>query len=370
MAKIIYGQSEHCSDLLYATRFFIPDPIIWFSIDDAPYIIVNSMEYNRAKTEAKKEIIVLSYGEAKKKFRLKNLQIESQILGISRYFGIKKWLVPNYFPYSLVESLSRTKLKFKSVKNAFFPERECKGNDEIEKIREGVRLAESGLSCALELLRNSEIKRKQVFLNGKVLTSEFLKGEINAEISRNGGVASHTIVACGRLAADPHCTGSGPIYANEPIIIDIFPRVNSTGYFGDLTRTVVKGRASEVVGQAFNAVHKACQYAIKNVQSKIDAKDIHKSVHKILKNSGFKTDIRGRKPCGFIHGTGHGLGLEIHESPRIGTLKSILRKNHVVTIEPGLYYPEWGGVRIEDVVVIQKKGCRNLTTALVELEIP
>ena len=370
IAKMIYADSERCADLLYRTGLFIPDPILWFSIDNSSFILVNSMEYNRARREAQKETEVISFENAKKKYALRNYRVESQILGISKFYGINKWLVPKYFPYSIVENLSRHKIKFKTEKSAFFPSRECKTKMEISKILEGVQLAEAGLARALNLLHEAKIKGKHVLLTGTPLTCEILQGEINAEISRNGGVASHTIVACGPQGADPHNSGSGPILSNQPIIIDIFPRVTTTGYFGDLTRTVVKGEAPLVVKNAFQAVHKSCQVAIREIKANVDGKSIHKKVMDTLKNMGFKSDLEAEIPFGFIHGTGHGLGLDIHESPRISSVKSILKEGNVVTIEPGLYYPEWGGVRIEDVVVVQKGGCRNLTSAPIELEIP
>ena len=368
--KLIYGDSERCSDLLYITGLFIPDPILWCSVDDRSLIIVSPLEYARAKKEVKGGTEVLSYSQAKKKFALRNLKVESQIAGIGTYYGIKKWRVPPYFPYSLVEKLRRYPFRFHSIPGAFFPERECKSPEEIERIREGVRLAEVGLRAALDMLTKAKIKDDRLLLDDKPLTSERVKGAINAAISLNGGTASHTIVACGRQGADPHNTGSGFLYPNRPIILDIFPRVSHSGYHGDLTRTVVKGKSPEKVTKAFQAVHYACEVAKEMVRSGVDGQEIHKNVMKNFKNSGFESDLKAQIPYGFIHGTGHGLGLDIHESPRISRKKSILKSGQVVTIEPGLYYPEWGGVRIEDVVVVEKDGHTNLTSAPVELEIP
>ena len=367
--KLLCGDSERCSDLLYATGLFIPDPILWCSVEERTFIIVSPLEYNRAKKTVKENIEVLGHAEAKKKFDLKNLKIESQIAGISRHYGVTKWLVPAYFPYGLVEKLRRQHIQFRACKGTFFPERECKSSDEIEKIQTGIKLAETGLHAALELLQKATVKNNRLRINDAPLTSEKLKGVINSAISNNGGTASHTIVACGKQGADPHNTGAGLLYPNAPIIIDIFPRVDDSGYYGDLTRTIVKGEVPEIVRDAFCVVNQACDLAKKMVRSGIDAKQIHNAVLKHFKNRGFHTDNEASVPYGFIHSTGHGLGLDIHEPPRIGRTKSILKAGQVITIEPGLYYPDWGGVRIEDVVVVEEGGHTNLTTAPIELEI-
>ncbi len=369
-AKLLYGDSERCPDLRYVTGLFIPDPILWFEVASTRFIIVSPLEFNRARREADKRTTVMSYGDAKQKFGLKSVSYESQITGVSKYYGIKKWHVPYYFPYGLIDLLKRRGLTFKATRGPFFPEREFKMKSEIKKISDGVKLAEAGLERALQIINASRIKGRGLQWNNQALTSEIIKGEINATISYCGGSASETIVACGISAADPHDSGSGKIMANQPIIIDIFPRVTNTGYHGDLTRTVVKGTASEIVKRAFVAVQTAVNNTIDVLKSDVDSRVVHQTASKTLRHLGFRTDIKANIPYGFIHSTGHGLGLEIHEAPRIGRKKYILKQGHVVTVEPGLYYPEWGGVRIEDVVAIKKNGCTNLTTTPIYLEIP
>ena len=370
VGKMIYGDSEHCSDLMYLTGFFVPDPILYFEVDNSQFIIVNEMEFNRAKKTVKDRIRVLSYGQAKTKFDLNNVRVETLVVGLSRHFNINSWHVPPYFPISIVEKLRGKKICFRPSKSAFIPQREIKSNQEIELIREGVATAENALSEALDVLRNSVIRNKKIIWNDQILTSEILRGVINANIARNGGLASHTIVASGLHGADPHEVGAGPLLPNTPIIIDIFPRMCHSGYFGDLTRTVIKGKANDEIARAFDAVSKANKEAKKKVRAGIDAKLIHKAAMDVFKKCGFKTDLRAEVPCGLIHGTGHGLGLDIHETPRIGKKSCILKVGHVVTIEPGLYYPSWGGIRIEDVIAVREDHSETISSAPVEMEIP
>ena len=149
--------------------------------------------------------------------------------------------------------------------------------------------------------------------------------------------------------------------AHQPIVIDIFPRSGRTRYFADITRTVVKGQASLRVRQMHEAVLQAQARAVALIRGGADGAAIHQEVTAVFEHLGFPTGETNGRMHGFFHGTGHGLGLEIHEPPRIGKRGALLERGNVVTVEPGLYYPGEGGVRIEDVVVVTDTGCRNLT---------
>jgi Xaa-Pro aminopeptidase len=177
-----------------------------------------------------------------------------------------------------------------------------------------------------------------------------------------GGLAANTIVAGGLQGCDPHERGHGPLHAHEPIILDIFPRAQATGYFGDITRTVVRGRASEAVRKLYRTVHQGQQIGFKQIRAGVVTADVHRAVNGFFEQEGYRTGKRKGRMEGFFHGTGHGLGLEIHEAPRMGTSSTdLLKVGHVVTVEPGLYYPGIGGVRLEDVAVVTAKGARNIT---------
>ena len=194
------------------------------------------------------------------------------------------------------------------------------------------------------------------------MTSEKLRAVIDTAIMQASGLASHTIVAGGKQACDPHEVGSGPLYANEPIILDIFPRSQKTGYFGDITRTVVRGRASEAVRKLYDTVLKGQQLAFKKMRAGVPTVEVHEAVQEFFKREGYKTAKHNGRMQGFFHGTGHGLGLEIHEPPRTGPHSpGKLKAGQVVTVEPGLYYPEIGGVRLEDVALVTQGSPRNLT---------
>ena len=198
---------------------------------------------------------------------------------------------------------------------------------------------------------------------------ERVQAEIRMEAARHGFEASHPIVAGGHQSCDPHERGHGALHARELIIIDIFPRDLKTGYWGDMTRTVLKGQANEAQRKQFAAVHAAHRRAFQKLKAGVDGRSVHRDVEALFKSRGYETGQMGGRYQGFFHGTGHGLGLEIHELPRMSGVSQRLRAGHVVTVEPGLYYRATGGVRIEDVAWIRTGGCERLSHFPVQLEI-
>jgi Xaa-Pro aminopeptidase len=196
-----------------------------------------------------------------------------------------------------------------------------------------------------------------------------VKEKVNNAIMGMGFVPSHTIISSGNQCCDPHNEGSGPIRANSSIIFDIFPRSQKTGYFGDMSRTVVKGKASARLKEAFYTVMEGQKIGFRKIRDGVDGKDIHEEIQQFFAKNGFPTRKRKNRMEGFFHGTGHGVGLDVHEYPRINQSSCILKSGHVVTVEPGLYYRGMGGVRIEDVVLVTDKGAKVLTRFPNELEI-
>ena len=231
-----------------------------------------------------------------------------------------------------------------------------------------LRITEAGLARGVEVLKASKIRRgKRLLWSGKTLTSEILRAEIDSAILRAGGTPAGTIVAGGDQACDPHERGFGPLYADSLIILDVFPRAAKTGYFGDLTRTVIRGRARDAQRQLWETVKAGQALALRKIKAGVDGAEIHKGIQEFFAKRGYRTEVRKGRQVGFFHGTGHGLGLEIHEYPRLQ--KVTLKERQVLTVEPGLYYPGIGGARQEDVVVITKNGCWKLSRFPKQLEI-
>ena len=235
-------------------------------------------------------------------------------------------------------------------------------------MRRALQITEAGMARAIEVLSASNrVARKKLSWSGRTLTSEVLRAEIDSAILRAGGLPANTIVAGGDQACDPHERGSGPLKADSLIILDIFPRDAKSGYFGDMTRTVVRGRASEEQRRLWVTVRAGQALALKKMKPGVNGLDLHNEVKQFFTDHGFPTEIRDGRQVGFFHGTGHGLGLEIHEFPRFQ--KTVFKPGQVLTVEPGLYYPGIGGARIEDVVVVTKSGTRMLSRFEKRMEI-
>jgi Xaa-Pro aminopeptidase len=172
-------------------------------------------------------------------------------------------------------------------------------------------------------------------------------------------------------AGDPHAIGSGPLHAHEAIVMDIYPQHTRTRYFADMTRTVSKGKPSDEIVRMYEVVKDAQDVGIAALRPGITGKEVHELVENVIYDAGYETLRQGHKrrlddPIvrGFIHGTGHGVGLAIHEAPSVGRSgHAPLAVGDVVTVEPGIYDPDIGGVRLEDMLLITDSGSRNLTRA-------
>jgi len=361
LAKLIYSASEYDADMLYATRFFAPDPFVWVCCNGETHMMLSDLEVDRARgssavthihsmTELKKEAGLSGRGDG--------------VAALVAYFfkanRISAVEVPQSFPFGLAEMLRKEGVVLKAAKDAFFPERLYKSHEEISCIEAAQKMAEVGMSRARDILRAANpTKAGWLKWKGRLLTSEIVQGEVNAAIAASGGVASHTIIAGGDQACDPHERGHGPLPANKAIIVDIFPRVSKTGYWGDITRTFVRGRPSDGLCRLYETVLAGQKQALDLLRDGCDGKKIQQGVKSFFDKGGYLTEQRDGRQAGFFHGLGHGVGLEIHEAPRFSS--GVLKKGMVVTVEPGLYYCGLGGVRIEDLVVVEDKGCRNLT---------
>jgi len=361
---LIIDSSESNADLYYRTRFFVPDPVIFIEHKGKRILVLSDLELDRGKKEANVEKVV-SLSEYRKKLpsRKRKLSGMTDIVDlIFKELRIKSAVVPGSFPIRFADELRKLgyKISYKK-KEPFFEERLKKTPQEIKFISDSLRKTEKAMDLAISMVASSEIRGKRLFLTGRALTSEMIKSEINAELSRLGCSASHTIVACGVHSSMPHHTGEGPLFAGQPIVIDIFPRSQVSGYFGDMTRTVIKGMPSKELEKMYQTVLKGQGLGMSLIKHGAKVKEIHKAIVQFFKKSGFETGTINGKQQGFIHSTGHGLGLEIHEPPRVGSTEGVLEEGNVVTVEPGLYYEKLGGVRIEDVVVVKKGGCVNLT---------
>jgi Xaa-Pro aminopeptidase len=370
LARLIVAPSDTDADMLYATRIFIGDPFIFLQQNGKRTLVLSDLEIDRAKKNAKAdEFVMFSQLEREVQGKAKQAPAYEKVLvHFLTKRGVKRAKVPANFPLGFANEIKRKGIALETSNGLFWPAREKKTAEEIRLLQRALRITETGMKRAMEILKASKPGAgKKLKWSGKTLTSEILRAEIDSAILRAGGVPTNTIVAGGDQACDPHERGFGPLHANSLIIFDIFPRDAKNGYWGDMTRTVVRGRASEQQRKLWQAVKAGQALALKRIKAGVDGMSIHQAITELFNDRGFPTEVRNGRRVGFFHGTGHGLGLEIHEYPRLQ--KVMLKAGQCLTVEPGLYYPGIGGARIEDVVIVEKDGCRILSKFPKQLEI-
>ena len=360
---LIIDSTENNPDLLYATGgFSVPDPVVFIRHGGESILILNDLELSRGRKKASvstvlplSEYVAKLRAGGKKKYSL----VDVAEMGL-RERKISRVEVQDFFPVAFADNLRKKGFRIKCCGRMIFSERMRKSPHEIAFIRKSLRDTAAAMKTAMDLVFCAKTGKNGVLLSGgKPLTSERIKCAINSELAGKGYSVSGTIVACGEHSAMPHHCGEGPVFAGSPVVIDIFPK-SGDGYFGDMTRTVVKGKPSPVLAAMYETVLKGQKIAIEMIKHGIETADVHNAVKSFFDSAGFKTS-RGENPQGFIHSTGHGLGMELHEPPNINLYGGVLEKGNVVTVEPGLYYEGVGGVRIEDVVLVTEKGCENLS---------
>jgi len=370
-ATLLISSSETDSNLYYATGFMAPDPFIFMQIGDEKVIIMSDLELDRAKSQAKVSTVLSFsfYEEAAKSSGTENPNMADVVREFLRERGINRVIVPSYFGIRNALLLQDMGYDIEVRQDPFIEQRVIKNNEEIQYIEQALRITESAVERAIDYIRMTEIRDGYLYTGNKKITSEDVKKLIDIYLLENSMIAQHTIVACGEDSSFPHNEGSGALRANAPVIIDVFPRSVKSRYYADITRTVVRGSASDEVKKMFNAVSVAQEVAFSMLKDKVNGRETHEAILMHFKNCGFESgEIDGRMQ-GFFHGTGHGVGLDVHEPPRISKKADILFTGQVVTVEPGLYYKGIGGVRLEDMVVVQPAGVINLTKSPKILEI-
>ena len=368
--RLLYSASETDADILYPTGFFAPDPFLFVQKGKTKVLVMSDLEMDRARRQATVDR-VLSWSKIAAPLEKggKKAPVADVIALALRQLGLLRVEVPPSFPLGLAMELDARGIRLDLGPDPFWPERELKRADEVRAIEQSLRAAEAGLEAGIAALQSCRIRGGWLFRDGRKFTAEDLRSVVNTRMMADGYLPSHTICAHGDQAVDPHDEGHGPIRAHSPIVMDIFPRSEKTGYFGDLTRTVVRGRASFALHELYAIVHGGVRLGHERLRDGALGMDVHGEIQALFERQGYETGVRDGRMQGFFHGTGHGVGLQIHEAPSIGRRPSTLRAGHVVTVEPGLYYLGLGGVRIEDMALVTKTGSRCLTRVPKRLEI-
>jgi|APSaa5957512622_1039677.scaffolds.fasta_scaffold44457_1 Xaa-Pro aminopeptidase len=359
-ALLIVADSERNCDLFWATQFRAPDPFIYIATQETACVVVKDLELDRAREQVCDADVVAS-SEYEKRLG-ENPAAGAVLAELLRDRGLRRLLVPEEFPVGIADRLRAGGFELSVAQGPLFPARAVKSAAEIEAIAGAQVAAEAGMQTAADALRGATIDGDQLMLDGVQLTAEEVRRRIHHTLLEHGCHAHHTIVAGGEQGVDPHQSGHGPLAAHQLIVIDIFPQHTTSGYYGDITRTFVRGTISPDMQRLYDTVAEAQAVALGTIRAGVDGHAVHAGVANHFAEAGYDTGDRDGRMQGFFHGTGHGVGLEIHEAPSLSKRTCMLQTDHVVTVEPGLYYAGLGGARIEDLVVVEESGYRNLTT--------
>ncbi|WP_338729138.1 Xaa-Pro peptidase family protein [Haladaptatus sp. DJG-WS-42] len=361
---LIYAASDD-SNQRYLSGFDAPDPFLTLYDGDV-HLFVSPLEYGRAKKESGAATLargsefgyrelVDEYGPAEATHRVWTNFLDSH--------DVSSVLVPTDFPLGHGDGLRGQGVEVTADDDDVLRDiRAVKLPQEIAHVRAAQKANEQAMKTAETLISEASVEDGVLYHEGEPLTSERVRQEIELTLLRHGCALDETIVACGVDAADPHDRGSGPLLAEESIIVDIFPRGKESKYFADMTRTFVKGTPSDELQAWYDVTDVALEAALDAVKPGATGKEVHDVVCDIYEEAGYPT-LRAddTTEVGFIHSTGHGVGLDIHEMPSVSPRGEELKPGHIITIEPGLYDPDVGGVRIEDIIVVTEDGYENLT---------
>ncbi len=371
-AEVIIDSTEKNADLYYITGFSAPDPFIYFKIGSRKHMMMNDLEIDRAKKTANVHSVLslTKYQKKAEKLSKTPTALDALIVALKEK-KIKKLLVPDSMAFTKVDYFRNKKFRVESGPTPFYLNRLQKNPKEMKYVLDAQRAVFSAMRLAEDMIRKSTIKKNALYLQGKPLTSERVRDEIQLHLYGKGYVCSEgTIVACGNDSIDPHNFGSGILRPHQSIIVDIFPKSMKTLFYGDATRTFCKGKAPAKLRKMYNVVKKAQIDAMKKIRAGVNGFKIHQGILDYFESQGFSTGEKNGRMQGFFHSTGHGIGLELHEAPlRIGPVDYKMKKGYVASVEPGLYYKGIGGVRIEDLVYVTGSGCKILASYPKKLEI-
>ena len=374
---LIIGDSVRSPELRHEVPLAIGDPFLYAEVGGRRHVVVSALEISRVE-ELPGELEKHTFEE----FGYEDLltqgigpnELWSALwVNTANALGLTEAVVPTTFPFGHGVALWQGGVKLQPDQQLFDERRRVKNATELEGIRRASRAVAAGMGRAVEMLRAADRSNGTLILDGEPLTCERLKSELGRVFDEHGAVGDDVIVSHGVQTAVGHDPGSGPIAADDVVLFDLFPHDRETGCYTDFTRTVTVGEAPEEIREFHRLAREALDRAVAAVKPGVDGKEIHKLVCDYFHEHGQKTQLH-KEPGevlrdGYFHGTGHGVGLEVHEQPSVGRLGGVLVAGDVIALEPGLYRSGFGGVRLEDLVLVTEDGAEVLTDFPYDLEL-
>jgi Xaa-Pro aminopeptidase len=364
---VLIPGGEGDADFFYASGFDVEAGLYIRYSDGDDVLVASPLEIERARAQSRARLVLV---DREAYVHDTWPELAARML---REKGIGKARVSPNLRAVHLEDLRAAGLEVEVDRALFRDERRRKTADQAAAVHEAQRAAEAAVVEVVRNLARADIKDGELWLEGSRLTSERLNAGAQRVLAELGFVCPDMIIAGSPECALPHFRGEGPIKANAPVIIDIFPSSRRTHYHGDLTRTVVVGEVSDEVRRMHAAAVQALEAGIESIRAGVPGRDVHRTVCHVLVDRGYGTTTQGFEgPDGAAkmnHSTGHGVGLDVHEQPALREVAvEPLAEGDVVTVEPGLYLLGMGGVRVEDTGMVTKGGFRNFTTLTYSLE--
>jgi len=332
--------------------------------DGSVSILTGTTEYTRAKKESHADHV-----HRRSEYATSTDGNDTQVTELDALtqfladHGTDHVVVPPGFPIQTARALEDSGVTVTiDSSEAVLRQRQVKTRDEVAAIEQTQRVTEAAMQEAELVLCDAEIGDDVLLYQGQPLTGSYLKSRIETMLLEEGVALHDTIVACGADAADPHGQTDDVLRPNDSIVIDIFPQNLRTGYHADMTRTFVKGKPGDELQQLYEEVFTAFEAALDSLAAGVTGDEVCHRMHDALRRAGHATVVDDPDiEEGALHFGGHGVGLDVHERPSVEPDGPEFEAGNVITIEPGLYYPDTGGVRIEDIVEITEKGYESLT---------
>jgi Xaa-Pro aminopeptidase len=374
---LIVADTRGSPEMRHEVPLMIPDPFLYAEVDGKRHVAVVSYEQTRIEGLGLgievEPLEALGLDELLRS-GLGQDEIPRQLaLRACRSFGLERAVVPNGFPTGIADHLRANGIELAVDPGHFRDRRRVKTGAELEGIRRAQLAAEAGMAAALDVLRRAAREDGGLAIDGEALTCELLKRRVDGAFAGHGASADESVVSHGPQTAVGHDTGSGPIAADDVVMLDLFPLDKASGCYADMTRTFAVGEVSDEICDYHRLVKDALDLAVAAIRPGMNGKDVHRLVCDFFHARGHPSQLHKPEGIvlkdGFYHGTGHGVGLAVHEAPSLGRIGDDLVAGDVIAIEPGLYRHGFGGVRLEDLLLVTEDGCEVLTDFPYDLEV-
>ena len=375
---LIIADTTRSPELRHEVPLAVPDPVLYAEVGGKRSVVVSSLESGRIE-ELGLGLEVLTYEDAGVDELLKRgldaYELDRELyLGACRRFGLERAVTPGGFPLAHADHLRANGIELTADQPFFDERRRVKTEHELAGIRRACRAVEAGVAVGVEMLRSASSANGVLTLHGEPLTCERIQLEVERAFGEQGAAAEEFIVSHGAQTAVGHDGGSGPIASEDVVLFDLFPRDRESACYSDFTRTFTVGAAPDELREYHRLAREALDLAVAAVKPGVKGSDIHRQVCDFFHEHGHKTQLHKEEGeslvDGYFHATGHGVGLEVHERPGVGRVESEpLVEGDVIALEPGLYRHGYGGVRLEDLILVTADGAEKLTDYPYDLEL-